>query len=344
MAKLSNEEEQALSKLAETISGELVKRNVPMFKVKPTVYVVIGGDGLYISLADENEQVTKICLTTKKEIRSFGFFMQRFMLEDYLNKGESWIEIFAKEKVTEFLEATREENAYSRNLQRADSLIKDGYYFAAQVVLVSAFEVACRDMFFRNNSYWFIALTSPHEELYKKFGVELHGPLEEDAKKYRTQVGIGFTRYGLDESSYDKVRRWESVILNDKILHICRQLGVYEEYSQKLFGNSFQEIGHYEILKSVLQKSRKRPMDFQILDGTGGVKWSFRRFFAVDLEKLSDEMKILKECFQKRHQIIHGDVDDTEITKDNALEFHAAVRKVISYIHDEIMTWNWVLD
>lgn len=342
MTKLSNEEELVILRLAEVISRELMKHKITLSRAKPTVYVVVGDERLHVSLTDEGERTTEIRLTMKREIRGFGFFVNRFMLKDFLSKDDSYIDAFAVSKVRDYLEETRESNAYSRNLQRADSLTKDGYYFAAQVMLVSAFEVASRNTFFRNNSHWFITLTSPHEELYKKFGVELSGG--EQDKKYRQQVQVGSTLYGFDDSNKDKLDRWESVLLNDEIFGICRQLGVYQEYSQKLFGNSFQEIGQYEILKYVLLNSRTRPIDFQMLDGTGGVKWSFKRFFNIDLEKLPAEMRILRECFQKRHQIIHGELDDSAVTENGVLELHAAVRKVISYLRDEIMTWEWVLD
>jgi hypothetical protein len=342
MTKLSNEEELVISRLAEAILRELMRHKITLFGAKPTVYVVVGDERLHVSLADEGKPTTEVRLTTKKEIREFGFFVNRFMLSDFLSMGDSYMDAFADSKVQDYLGEMRESNAYSRNLQRADSLRKDGYYYAAQVMLVSAFEVASRDIFFRNSGYWFTRLTFPHEELYRKFGAEL--ARDEQDNKYRIQVNLGSTRYGFDDSNYDNLKRWESVLLNDEILSICRQLGVYEEYFQKLYGNSFQEIGHYEILKYVLQNSRRRPIDFQTLDGTGGVKWSFKRFFDMNLEKLPAEMRILKECFQKRHQIIHGELDDNAVGQDEVSELDAAVRKVFSYVHDELMSWEWILD
>jgi len=343
MTGLSSRDKIVLSTLARAISRNLMRQNIKLFRVKPTVYVTVGNERLHISLADESKQRIEVRLTPEKGIHPvFGFFMNRFMLKDFLSEENSYIDVFADAKIKDYVEETREINAYSRNLQRANSLIEDGHYYAAQIMLVSAFEVASKDVFFRNNSYWFITLDSPHEELYKKFGVELNGTNR--IKKYRTMVHLGDTVYGFDDSSYDKLRRWESVLKSDEILHICRQLGIIDEYFQKLYGNSFQEIGYYEILKYVLQNSKRKPLDFQMLDGTGGMKWSFKHFFNIDLDKLPIEMKVLKECFQKRHQIIHGELDDTTITKDSVSEFHAAVRKVISYLRDEIMTWEWVVD
>ena len=342
MAKLSNKDKLVLSRLARVISKELREHEIKLFRAKPTVYVTVSDERLHVSLADEGKQKTEIRLSSKREIRAFEFFVNRFMMEYYLSTGADWIDAFAKTKVSDYLEERRENNAYSRNLQRAHSLIKDGHYYAAQVMLVSAFEVASRDIFFRNNSYWFITLTSPHEELYKKFGVKLTG--HEQGEKYMTQVHLGDTVYGFDKSSYDKLRKWESILLNDGVLDVCRQLGIIDEYFRKLYGNSFQEIDYYEILKYVLQNSGREPINFQMLEGTGGMKWAFKRFYSIDLEKLPAEMKVLKECFQKRHQIIHGELDDTAITKNGVLELDTAVRQVISYVHDEIMAWEWVID
>lgn len=342
MAKLSNKEKTVILRLAKVISKQLVEHRIKLFRAKPTVYVTVGDERVHVSLADEGERIIELRLSAKKRIPLFGFFVNRFILEDFLSMNAIAIDEFASIKVRDYLEETREINAYSRNLQRADSLIEDGHYYAAQVMLVSAFEVASRDIFFRKNSYWFITLTSPHEELYKKFGVELTG--DKRSREHRTQVHLGDTVYGFDDSSYDKLKKWESVLLNDEIFGICRQLGIVEEYFQKLSGNLFHEIGYYEILKYVLQNSRRRPIDFQMLEGTGSMKWSFKRFFNIDLDKLPSEMKVLKECFQKRHQIIHGELEDRAVTKDGVLELHMAVRKIISYLRDEVMTWEWVVD
>jgi hypothetical protein len=156
-------------------------------------------------------------------------------------------------------------------------------------------------------------------------------------------VHLGDTAYGFNDPNYNKLKQWESVLFNNEVLSICRQIGIIDEYIQKLYGNSFHEIDSYEILRYVLQNGRRRPLNFQMLNGTGGIKWLYKHFFAIDLDGLPQEMKVLKECFQKRHQIIRGELDDTAITKESVSEFHATVRKVISYIRDEIMTWNWIL-
>lgn len=107
---------------------------------------------------------------------------------------------------------------------------------------------------------------------------------------------LGDITYGFDDASYDKVKKWESIYRNDEIFGICRQLGIVDEYFQKLYGNAFQEIDNYEILRYVLQNTRKRPLDFQMLDGVGGMKWCFKRFFNIDVDELQTDMRVLKEC------------------------------------------------
>lgn len=94
------------------------------------------------------------------------------MFEDFLTSQEA-IDAFAASKMKDYLQEAREINGYSRNLQRADSLIKDGHYYAALVMLASAFEVAAKDIFFRNNGFWFLTTVGYSHELYGKFGVKL---------------------------------------------------------------------------------------------------------------------------------------------------------------------------
>jgi len=155
---------------------------------------------------------------------------------------------------------------------------------------------------------------------------------------------VGDEYYGFDDHNEDPLNKWEEILRNDEILGICRQLGVADEYFRKLFGNSFEEIGDYEILKYVSQESRKRPINFQTLEGIGGMKWSYKAFFSIDIDKLATEAKVIKECLALRHRIIHGEVDDSAITREAVLEFEDAVRKIISYLRDEIMTWGHVVD
>jgi hypothetical protein len=345
MVNLSDAETLALSTLAEAISKQLDSIKIHLFKVKPTVYVTLGDQRLHIALADEGKEKIDVLLLTTKKKSVFDFFIYRFMFEDFFDLDSHYINVFADMKVKDYLAEVQEINAYSRNLQRTDSLINSKHYYAALIVLVSAFEVASRDIFFRGNSYWFFHLGSSTIELYERFGEKLSNEQKNSSnQKHRIQVSIGDVVYGFDHASYDKLKKWESVLRNDKVLDICRQIGIREEYLQKLYGNSFQEIEYYEILYEVLQHSKKRPINFQMLDGDGGMKWCFRNFFSINLDNLQNEIKTLKECFHMRHQVIHGELDDAAITEERVLELRSAIRKIIDYLRNEIMTLEWTMD
>ena len=345
MVNLSDKEILTISVLAEDISKKLNSIKISLFKAKPTVYVIIGDQRLHIALADEGKEKIDVLLSTKKETSVFDFYIYRFMFEDFFDMSSHYISVFADMKVNDYLAEVQEINAYSRNLQRTDSLVSCGHYYAALIMLVSAFEVASRDIFFRNNSHWFQTLYTPDLDLFEKFGEKIPDEQKNSPdRKHRTHVIIGDVEYGFDDSSYDKLKKWESILRNEKIFGICQQIGIREEYLQKLYGNSFQEIESYEILHEVLQHSKKKPINFQMLDGTGGMKWCFKCFLSIDLGNLDNEMNTLKECFRMRHQVIHGDLDDIAITKERVLELRSAIRKVIDYIRNEIMTLEWIED
>lgn len=344
MKNLSHKETHALSTLAEQISKKLDSKKINLFKVKPTVYVFTGDRRLHISLADEGKEKIDVVFPTKKITSVFDFFMNRWWFEEFESSAH-YIDVLADLKIEDYLAEMQEINAYSRNLQRTDSLISCGHYYAALIMLVSAFEVVSRDIFFRNNHYWFYYLNDADLELYEKFGEKLpDGQNNSPDRKHGIHVSIGDVVYGFDDYSYDKLNKWKSVSRNDKILDICSQIGIQDEYLQKLYGNSFQEIEDYEILYEVLRHSKKRPISFQMLDGAGGMKWCFKNFFSINFDNLQNEMKTLKECFQMRHQVIHGELDDAAITKERVLELRSAIRKITNYLRDDFIELGWMLD
>ena len=338
---LSDQEQTQVRELAEAVAEELAKRELFSFRAMPTVYVNIIKETLCLILTDEGNSEIDVIMTTTKKKGVIGFFITRFILEDFFGLDSGYINSFAEEKVDDYEQDTLEMNAYSKNLQRAENLVKDGHYYAALVILISAFEVASRDIFLRHNDLWFVTIHGRSRELYERLGVRLS--TKDENREYKVRVHWGDDVYGFDQSNHSILRRWESVRRGDEILKICRQLRIRDEYLQNLYGNSYQEIGFYEILKEVLQKSQRRPINFQMLDGTGGVKWCYKRFFSIDLEVLSNEIRVLRESLQKRHQIIHGDLDDSQITEREISELENAVRMIINYIKDNILTWEYVL-
>ena len=96
-------------------------------------------------------------------------------------------------------------------------------------------------------------------------------------------------------------------------------------------------------MKRVLLNSSRRPINFQILDGTGGMKWSYKRFFSIDLETLGNDIRVIRENLTKRHKIIHGHLEDDQVTKDNVLELQSAIRRIIDYLRDQVKIWEYIL-
>lgn len=338
--KLSDKEISYIKALAQAVSDELKKRGAYSFKNKPSVILNIKNEHLYIVLLDEEHEEINVIITTERVRGVIEFFISRWVLEEFFSLDVGYISSFAEDKVEDYVQDTVEMNAYSKNIQRADDLIQSGHYYAALVILISAFEIASRDIFFRNNDFWFITIDGRSMDLYEEFGTRLDSTEETE---FRIQVHLGDDIFGFEDTNYDLLKKWESVARGNDILNICRQLGILDEYFQHLYGNSFKEIKSYEILKKVIQTSSRRPINFQMLDGVGGMKWSYKRFFSIDLEILTNQMRILRENLAKRHKIIHGDLDDDQVTKENVVELQNAIKRIIDYIRDQIKLWEYVL-
>lgn len=338
---LSDQEISHIKDLAQAVSDELKTRDVYSFNNKPTVYLSIKNEDLYIILSDEGHDEIRIEITSERKRGVIGFFIAKWVLEDFFSLDAGYISSFSEDKVEDYIQDTLEMNAYSKNLQRVENLVNDGHYYAALVILISAFEVASRDIFFRNNEMWFFTADGRSMDLYDQFGHKLRP--DEKGDEYRTKVHLGDAVYGFTDTNYSLLKNWESVGRGNYVLNVCRQLGIREEYLQNLYGNSYKEINFYEILKRVLLNSSRRPINFQILDGTGGMKWSYKRFFSIDLEALGNDIRVIRENLTKRHQIIHGHLEDDQVTKNDVLELQSAIKRIIDYLRDQIKIWEYIL-
>jgi len=164
---LSSEEKLLVEELTEAVSAELVKRKLYTFHASPTVYINTRHEKLHLTLTDEGNSRTEVHSSTGGEKGVFSFFVARFMLEDLLGMGHSIIESYATDKVNDYVEDTIEQNAYSKNLQRAKNLLNDDHHYAALVMLISAFEVASRDIFSETTNSG-LSLSPAHIEISMK--------------------------------------------------------------------------------------------------------------------------------------------------------------------------------
>ena len=338
---LSPEQKDKITKLVNSIAAQLEKSGRKLFARKPTAYILIVRDKLLISLLDEGKNKVQLKTTSKAKRGLFNFFMSLFVIDDFLSEEGDNIAAFARDRVASYLEELREDAAYHANLERAQNLKKNHQYLAAIVFLVSAFETVMRDVFFHSNELWFFRLDSPSNELLDKLGTKLTGPQK---KEYPVTIHYGEGEWGFTREESDRLEKWQKILYRTTVFKICRQLGILDEYLLHLYANQLHEIGDYEILKHTLESQGTQcPINFQMIDGKGGIRWSFNKFIGIDFKEVEKDLQIIKEATSKRHKIIHGFLDEKKISTTYVEEVEESVTRVVAYIKNEILEWSYVI-
>lgn len=323
-----------IKKLVDLILKELKDRNLKFFQQKPTVNIYFRKKVLIgISLIDENKAEIEFEIVERPKKGEIHFFINEYHIE-----YELLDERFVKEKIDNIINERQEINAYNLNIRRVNKLIKDGHYAVGIVFLISAFENAVRDIFFRNNELWFFTKEGiSSEELDLKYGYVIDDS-KINGESYKVTIHRGDKKIGMNYNEHDKYSKWKNIIYWNYVFNICKTLRVLNEYQLSLMGNNMHEIGFFEILKEILQKSlgKYSILNFQAIDGKGGVKWCFRRFFSIDLDDLTSEIDLIKDALYKRHRIIHGFLDDSEIDKGYIVNLLYTVERVLDYLRGAI--------
>jgi hypothetical protein len=327
--------------MVENISVQLEESGNKLFAKKPTAYVFLAKDLFQISLFDEGENEVILDIAKKPKRGIFNFFISRFVIDDFLSSDGSNIPEFARDKVVSYLEELREDAAYSTNLKRARTLSDFGQHFASIVFLISAFETAMKDIFFRSNELWFFRLNTPSVELLDKYGTRLTGV---DTNKFQVTVHFGDEKWGFTHEEYDQMKTWQRIHYRTSVFRICKQLGVLDDYLLHLRSNLLREIGSFEILKRTLELQRTRcGINFQMIDGKGGIRWSFGKFIGIDFNSVEKDLQVIKKATSVRHRVIHGFLDEISINETYVKEVEESVTRVVSYVKNEILEWSYVI-
>lgn len=338
---LSLEQKDKITKLVKAIAAQLEESGRKLFTKKPTAYVLMVRDKLLISLFDEGKNKVQLNIAKKAKRGLFNFFISLFVIDDFLSEEGDNIAEFAKDRVASYLEELREDAAYHANLERVQSLKKDHQYLAAIVFLVSAFETIMRDVFFHSNELWFFRLNSPSVELLDQFGTRLTGL---ETKECQVTIHYGEAEWGFTREESDRLETWQNILYRTTVFKICRQLGMLEEYLLHLYSNQLREIGDFEILKHTLESQGTQcPVNFQMIDGKGGIRWSFGRFIGIDFKEVEKDLQIIKEATAKRHRIVHGFLDEKQISATYVEEVEESVTRVVAYVKNEILEWSYVI-
>ncbi len=325
-----------VSKFVKYYLDYLQKEGFKLFQKYPTIEIFRKRNDL-VGLALIEENVKELnCYFVKEPRRGEDYLF--ISVEELIQEGllQNLGENYAREK----LEQKRADKAYSINLQRVENLLKDGHYAVALVFLVSAFENFTKDLFFLYNDLWFPLDDDFNDEIYIKVGVIINYEISEAEQQlfYSEFRVIDNIRYGIEKILLDKAEKWKLVKYWEKILQICNELRVYDEYILKKQGINGKEIGNFEILKGILKKkaNEMKFFNFQRIYKEGGIRWLFTNFFNIDLTGFKKTFKLLSGYIKKRHQIIHGTLNDEQINELMVQDFKSRILKFISYLRDEL--------
>ncbi|MFX1499933.1 MAG: hypothetical protein ACFFDH_03095 [Promethearchaeota archaeon] len=332
---LNEKYREIINSLIKYFLEKLENKGIKLFTQKPSVkFYHKGKNHIGITLIDEESTVINSELVKKPVSGKYYIFISKFLLDDEFFDVES----FAKEKANELLREIQEENAYSLNMKRVKRLLIDGHFAVAIVFLITSLETASRELFFRNSELWFyVEEDSVSSELLNKYGIKVES--EEDLDLGGNMLVSSDGEWVIPDP--DKFYKWKRIQYRRYVFKICKDLKILEDYKLSLLGNEFEEIGNFEILKDILLKSigANSIMSFQRLTGKGSVKWCFNKFFHIDLDQMKKELTIISNALDIRHKIIHGYLDDDQITKEEVKKTQDAVIRIISFMKDEIHEW-----
>jgi hypothetical protein len=174
-----------------------------------------------------------------------------------------------------------------------------------------------------------------------QYGIRLG---QKDMEKFRTTVVIGENRWGFTDENYERFKTWESIFYKTKVFKVCKQLGILEKYLLNLYSNHLREVGSYEILKRTLESEESRAaINFQMIDGKGGIRWSFSKFLGIDMKPIDRDLRVIKDSTSKRHKIIHGFLDDKQITQSYVKEVEDSVTRAVAFVKNAILDWSYVI-
>lgn len=330
--------EENVKLLVESVVDILNNSEIQLFQNKPTVDIFMkGGDSIGMSLIDDGKTNFEYNLCSKPRKGEIYLFADKSLLLD-----AKLIKILAVDQAKRIIDEIQEGTAYRLNIERVIKLIKNKHYSVAVVFLVSAFENAMRDIFFQNNVFWFYRSQSEVyniEDYYvKKYGIKIK------ELKIKTSFRLGYDKdidgekWILTKTDYNKCLKWKRIEYWNKIYSTCKKIGIYDDYIKKLIANNNREIGQFDILKDLLlDPTNRSKFNFQRILHKNGVCWAFKNFYYIDLEKnYKTDLNDLENYFQKRHAIIHGKLEDTEIKKEDIEDMMDIINRILSFLKDKI--------
>lgn len=330
-----------LCEKVEKIITRLVKaledKQLSYFQNKPTGEISHKKDDIMVSLIDDNNQKVQ-CLLNQDPRRGKKYI--------FLNKNnllENQIDIYEiiGHQITYIEDEIRGDTAYNENLKRVNRLMRDENYAIAIVFIVSAFESAVSDLFFKYQFLWFIeeilnaTIRIPDDEIFLEYGERYN---DSQLIGYSAMTDINDVVWGILPYNWEFAKKLRYLKVREHVFKTCDALKILEDYIKKLRANKFNEIGHFDILKNILFDSKKtfRGINFQALSGSNNVKFAYKQFYDIELDDLKDECKKFEDILLKRHKIIHGSLKGNEVNEVDVREALDILRKIIEFIKSKI--------
>ncbi len=147
-----------LCEKVEKIITQLVKaledKQISYFQNKPTAEISHKKEDIMISLIDDNNQKVQCLLNQDPRPGKKYIFLNKYNLLNNLIDINEINEIIGHQ-IIYIEDEIRGDTAYNENLKRVNRLIREGNYAIAIVFIVSAFESAVSDLFFKYQFLWF---------------------------------------------------------------------------------------------------------------------------------------------------------------------------------------------
>ncbi len=330
-----------LCEKVEKIITQLVKaledKQISYFQNKPTGEISHKKDDIMVSLIDDNNQKVQCILNQDpRRGKKYIFLNKNNLLENQIDINE-----IIGHQIRFIEDEIRGDTAYNENLKRVNRLIREGNYAIAIVFIVSAFESAVSDLFFKYQFLWFIeeilnaTIRVPDDEIFLEYGERVNAsqPIE-----YIAATDINNEVWGILSTNKEIVEKLRYLKVREHVFKTCDDLKVLENYIEKLRANKFHELRHFDILKNILVDNKKtfRGINFQALSGSNSIKFAYKRFYNIELDDIQDECKKFEDILLKRHKIIHGSLKDNEVNEIDVNEALDILRIIIEFIKSKI--------
>lgn len=312
----------------------LERAGISYFQEYPKAEFAMRGENIVVSLIDiKNSDIKCVYNHNLNQGKKIFYIDRKSLLNPSYN-----IVFLVHPLLKQIDEEIREDSAFKTNLERVTKLIDAKLYAIALVFIVSALESVLSDIFFRYNHVWFLDKTiqsenSIDDDLIQEYGSKLEDYNDHYRVLFQKEIDNQIWIVTPDKESLFK--KWLNLSVWEYVYKTSKKFGFYQDYMYKLQGNKLQEIGRFEILKKTLkekkEKNSNRVINFQSFSNNG-INAAFKRFFGIELNEMKNERKILDDVIKKRHLVIHVNLKDDEVKREEIEQARDALKRLVAFL------------